>query len=526
MTSPDRTGEPSRRYVPEWINPVTARGLTLLVAGLVALTAKAFTERVLQWIVIVALVVLGLATVWSAVRTESRRYLELLTGALYLATAAFLVVFADPAVGVIAKAIGFVFGLVGFGVILRALRSRRVDENWVFNTVRGTIYIAAGVLIAVLPETIAGSLVLVVASAAIVTGAIMLAIGVTDPDASDVSPGDLGAFAKEWLSERDLGEEMRGEVIDSLYFEAPDSVQKQVGFWVLLVLSVAIATLGILADSTAVVIGAMLVAPLMTPIMGVSAGIVNGWVRRVSTSFATVVGGVVVAIGVSWLIATWTPQLIALSSNTQVLSRVSPTLIDMMIAVAAGAAGAYATIDKRVSSSITGVAIAVALVPPLAVVGVTLQDGAGSDALGAFLLFATNLVSIILVASIVFVVGGLAPIDQMRENSDKMRTIIGTVLLGAMIIIVPLAFTSEGIIVSANRQSEAQQLTSAWIGGEPGLRINRVSVRGTTVEVVITGQGDLPPIATLEESLQKEFTEQVEVIVEYFPSERLTSADQ
>lgn len=241
----------------------------------------------------------------------------------------------------------------------------------------------------------------------------------TDPDASDISPGELGAFAKDWLTERDLGDDMRDEVVDNLFFEDPDSVQKQVGFWVLLVLSVAIATLGVLADSTAVVIGAMLVAPLMTPIMGVSVAIVNGWMRRVSTSFATIVGGVAVAIGVSWIIAAWTPQLIPLSSNTQVLSRVSPTLIDLMIAVAAGAAGAYATIDKRVSSSITGVAIAVALVPPLAVVGVTLKDGSGSDALGAFLLFATNLVSIILVASVVFLVGGSHRLKACGKTPPK-----------------------------------------------------------------------------------------------------------
>jgi len=270
----------------------------------------------------------------------------------------------------------------------------------------------------------------------------------------------------------------------------------------------------------------MLVAPLMTPIMGVSAGIVNGWMRRVSTSMATVVGGVLVAIAASWIIAAWTPQLIPLSSNSQVLSRVSPTLIDMMIAVAAGAAGAYATIDKRVSSSITGVAIAVALVPPLAVVGVMLYAGEGSDALGAFLLFLTNLVSIILVASIVFLVGGLAPISEMRANSDKMRTIIGTVLLGALIIIVPLAFTSSGIIVSAARQSTAQSVTDDWISSNEAMRVNRVSVSGSDVSVVVTGEGDLPSVQDLERDLEAAYEEDVTVTVEFFPSQVVTSNDQ
>ncbi|KAA3638966.1 MAG: DUF389 domain-containing protein [Armatimonadetes bacterium] len=526
MTTPPKTPTDPHPYLPDWVNPVTMRGLVLVLAGLITLTFPSFSEKMLQWVVVGALVVLGASTLWSALRSKPTKYVDIAIGIAYLAVGIGLAVFSEAAVGVIAKAIGVVMAIVGLGIIVRVLRHRRSDINWTFNVVRGGLYIAAGLVVAVLPDAIASSLILAAAAGAIILGALTLAIGLTEPDASDISPGDLGAFAKEWLTERDLGDDMRDEVVDSLFFEEPGSVQKQVGFWVLLVLSVAIATLGVLADSTAVVIGAMLVAPLMTPIMGVSAAIVNGWMRRVSTSFATIVGGVGVAIGVSWIIAAWTPQLIPLSSNTQVLSRISPTLIDLMIAVAAGAAGAYATIDKRVSSSITGVAIAVALVPPLAVVGVTLKDGSSSDALGAFLLFATNLVSIILVASVVFLVGGLAPIESMRENSAKMRTIIGTVLLGALIIIVPLAFTSEGIIVSAARQSTAQRLTREWLKPETEMTVNRVTVDGSDIAVVISGKGTLPSIETLESDLESQFNEEVTVTVEYFPSEILTSDSQ
>jgi uncharacterized hydrophobic protein (TIGR00271 family) len=354
----------------------------------------------------------------------------------------------------------------------------------------------------------------------------MIAIGATSPDAGDIGPGELTAFARGWLADRDLGEEMRENVVDNLFFEPPDRTQKKVGFWVLLVLSVTIATLGILADSTAVVIGAMLVAPLMTPIMAVSAGIVNGWVKRVSTAFATVAGGVVVSIAVAWIVASWAPQLIPFESNSQILSRTSPTLIDMMIAVAAGAAGAYATIDRRVSSSITGVAIAVALVPPLGVVGVALRETAYSDAGGAFLLFLTNLVGIILMASVVFLIGGLAPVSSFRENREKMKTVVLTVLLGAMIIIVPLAFTSEGILVSASRQGDAQRITSVWIEPVPTLRVNRVDVNGREVSVVVTGEGTLPSVDELEIRLEAAFNDDVVVVVEFIPTERVTSDNQ
>jgi uncharacterized membrane protein len=208
------------------------------------------------------------------------------------------------------------------------------------------------------------------------------------------------------------------------------------------------------------------------------------------------------------------------------VSRVSPTLLDMLIALAAGAAGAYATVDKRVSASITGVAIAVALVPPLAVVGVTLTTGAYPEAFGAFLLFLTNLVSIILAASIVFVLTGFAVIGRLRENQERMKTVFATVLLGAMIILVPLAFTSEGILTSASRQSSARDVTEAWLEDAEGLQLNRVEVEGNEVSVIITGEGEVPLIAVLNTGLSEKFGTPTTALIEFFPSQRLTVIDQ
>lgn len=165
-------------------------------------------------------------------------------------------------------------------------------------------------------------------------------------------------------------------MIDNLYFEPPDSTRKQVGFWVLLVLSATIATLAILADSTAVVIGAMLVAPLMTPILGVSSGIVN---RRV---------------------------------------------------------------------------------------------------------------------------------------------------LGPLIVMVPLAFTSEGILTSVSRQSSAQAVTEEWLGEQSNLRLNKVEVRHNEVDIVITGEGDIPSVSRLNEDLSESFGTRTIAVVEYFPSQRRTAENQ
>jgi uncharacterized membrane protein len=198
----------------------------------------------------------------------------------------------------------------------------------------------------------------------------------------------------------------------------------------------------------------------------------------------------------------------------------------MMIAVAAGAAGAYATVDKRVSSSITGVAIAVALVPPLGVVGVTLVSGHYGDAAGAFVLFLTNLVSIILAASVVFILTGFALVTRLRENRDRMKTVIVTVVLGALIVLVPLAFTSEGILTSASRQSLARTVTEEWLVDQDGLQLNRLEVRGTEVAVIISGEGDIPPISVLNKELSESFGAPTVARIEYFPSHVLTESNQ
>jgi len=198
----------------------------------------------------------------------------------------------------------------------------------------------------------------------------------------------------------------------------------------------------------------------------------------------------------------------------------------MLIALAAGAAGAYATVDKRVSASITGVAIAVALVPPLGVVGVTLTAGAYLDAFGAFLLFLTNLVSIILAASIVFVLTGFAVISRLRENRDRMKTVMVTVVLGAMIVLVPLAFTSEGILTAASRQTLARDVTEAWLADELGLELNRVEVKGSDVVVIVTGEGDIPLISLLDTELSASFGAPTAAEVVFFPSQHLTADNQ
>jgi uncharacterized hydrophobic protein (TIGR00271 family) len=509
-----------------YLNNSTVRGVVLIGLGLFALAAPKASHFLLGLSVAIALVTFGATQIRSALRSRPAHWVGILVGILYFAGAAALVLRTDQTIELIALVVGVVLIARGFLAAYAAIQVRGTEPSWTYKMTRGFFWSALGMIVLIVPDAIIGAIIFAVAGAAFIAGAVSLSVGIAVAHDVDVNPDiETMSFLREWFGQRDVGDTMRATVVDNLFFEDPEHVQKQVGFWVLLILSTAIATLGIMADSTAVVIGAMLVAPLMTPIMGVSVAIVNGWPRRVSLSFATIAGGVAVSIGVAWILAAWVPELVPIDANSQIQSRISPTLIDLLIAIAAGAAGAYATIDRRVSSSITGVAIAVALVPPLGVAGIMLKSGEFGDAGGAFLLFLTNLVAIILTASVVFVVGGLVPIGQFKSNRAKTRTTVATVALAALVITVPLFFTSEGIIASASRQSSVQEVTEDWLAESEGISLDRVVVNVDEVTITMSGEGDLPSVAELEASLEEEFGTDIYLDVEYFPSVRITSDD-
>ena len=198
----------------------------------------------------------------------------------------------------------------------------------------------------------------------------------------------------------------------------------RISFFVLLALSCAIATFGLLANSAPAIIGAMIIAPLMTPIMGLSYGVVQASWSQVVRSAITVFLGVAVVIGISFLSARFIEIKVA---GTEMLSRAFPSQLDLGVAMAAGAAGAFSLSRESIRSSIAGVAISVSLVPPLAVAGIGLALGrkatadvglsfrevglfsGGADiAVGAMVLFLTNLAAIIVVAGIVMTLQGYA----------------------------------------------------------------------------------------------------------------------
>ena len=160
------------------------------------------------------------------------------------------------------------------------------------------------------------------------------------------------------------------------------------------------------------------------------------------TLVALVAGGIAIAVAGSWILSRYFPVL-EVTTNSQILSRVSPTTVDLMIALAAGAAGAFAISRPDVSDSLPGVAIAVALVPPLTVIGITLEAAQWDFALGATLLFLTNFVGVIFAAGVTFVLVGFSPWFHVEANRSQINRSYATVVVALLLLAIPLTIAGD-----------------------------------------------------------------------------------
>ncbi len=281
---------------------------------------------------------------------------------------------------------------------------------------------------------------------------------------------------------------------DALFYEGAKRRLNLESFAVLMFFATIIATYGVISDSTATVIGAMIVAPLMTPIMATAAALVMGRMKLAGQSLLIVAGGVIGAIFISWLLGViYTTGIISVTTNSQIVARVSPRLVDLYAALASGAVGAFAMSRKDVANTLPGVAIAIALVPPLAVVGITLSQGAYSDAGGAFLLFLTNFLSILLAGGGVFALLGLSKASMSELVGTARRNAFLLIALGTLLVIIPLATTSINTGKAGILQFHTTKAAQEWLSGSENYELVSVRSSAGAVEVRITGDGDLPP---------------------------------
>lgn len=302
-------------------------------------------------------------------------------------------------------------------------------------------------------------------------------------------------------------------------------------FLVLTLSSCIIATLGLVMNSAAVIIGAMIIAPLMLPLRGMALGALEGDGELLRYSLITLSMGTMVAVLMSGLVG-GIVSVPASSFGSEILNRTQPNLTDLMVAIAAGGISGFAKIRRQLSDALAGTAIAVALMPPLCVVGISLSQGYWSASGGAFLLYLTNLLGITLACLLVFVWGGYA-VDPKR-----MRWALGWFSGLTAILVIPLFislsnFIRQRHIEAAIKQSLRQETIT--VGQQTNLIFlemywNPFPWQKTVPTIVLTVEANEPVTPTqvrlVEKFLRERFDQPFRLVFRVSQFQEVTSTEK
>ncbi|MDH6238157.1 DUF389 domain-containing protein [Cryobacterium sp. CG_9.6] len=312
---------------------------------------------------------------------------------------------------------------------------------------------------------------------------------------------------------------------DATFFDGPRSRQRYSRFWLLLILSTIIASAGVVGDSTATVIGAMIVAPLMTPILGVTLATVIGDRSNLVRSLLLVLAGAATALAIGYLVGLVVVNDVLANTNAQVAARVTPRLIDLLAALATGVVGSVALVRKDISDTLPGVAIAISLVPPLAVAGLALESGSVRESLGAVLLFVTNVVAIIgtgIIVASLYGVTRLARTDGQASASLRNPLLLLAVML--VIIGTPLAATSTAIATRTLAEQSVKKTADEW-AARSGWFVTAITSQDTELIVNVEGLLPLPNTETLRVALQAAGVDVNRVTVKLVPGDSVSLSD-
>ncbi|MCH8538413.1 MAG: TIGR00341 family protein, partial [Alkalimonas sp.] len=269
------------------------------------------------------------------------------------------------------------------------------------------------------------------------------------------------------------------EEFKDLFIALRESAKATPSYLTLMLLATLLATFGLFANSTPVIIGAMILAPLMGPIISMALGTLRQDEGLMFTSARSIGLGTALSIACA-VLATW---LIPLNTiNSEIAARISPTLLDLGVAVVSGVAGAYAHARAEVAKSLAGVAIAVALVPPLAVAGIGLGWGDFTVFWGAFLLYLTNLVGIVLAAVLTFLFLGYSPFHRARRG-------LALTFLLVLVLSIPLALSFSHMVQEGRIKQELEgivlndiQLRHVQVRPGKPTRVSLTMVSSSTID--------------------------------------------
>lgn len=498
-----------------------------LLLGLgIAIAILAWPRRTNDVFVVLLALLLALFSaqmLHDALRLRPRDWPTVVSSTLGVAVAVLLMLEPERAIESVGRAVAILVVLFALSDFIRTLRRRRAAGGgpFVWPIAKLTAFLAFGAVLAAYP----GELLVITTSAFAAVWGIIAVLTLTQVlTAPEDEHLDLDHhLVWEWLATRTRTPVDRRLLYRKILFEGPDLTRRLVSFIALMSFAAVIAATGIINDSTAVVIGAMLVAPLMTPIMGMAISVVMGWPNRLLRSSAITLAGILLTIGISYLLTRTAPITFDPATNGQIVSRTDPTVLDLITATAAGAAGAYGLSRRDVSDALPGVAISISLVPPLSVAGIAWAEEEWSAGAGALLLFTTNFLAIVVMGGLVFVMTGITPIAQVAKNRQRVRTATAGIAALAGIVLGGLLLNGSEITANAFEAGTVRDVTKEWLEDSPNHDLVETRLDGDAITVVLIGPpSDLPDPDTLHAALEEELGHEVSTEVRIVLQRRIS----
>ena len=261
-----------------------------------------------------------------------------------------------------------------------------------------------------------------------------------------------------------------------LFTKLRSSAQMHVSYMLLLVVSVLMATIGLFQNSSPTIIGAMILAPLMAPIISFSMGAIRFDKALISQSLKTIFYSILIALAASAFLA-WALPFVHITQ--QMSMRTHPTLLDLAVAILSGIVAAYGFSNSKVGESLAGVAIAVALVPPLCVAGIGLGWESWQIFADAFLLFLANIAGIVFAAGLMFYILGYS-------STKYISTAFIIKFLMLALIAIPLWISSSSLIVDEKIYKELEQSQNiALLKNKVAIQVAKIEHKSGTTFVFI-----------------------------------------
>ena len=322
-----------------------------------------------------------------------------------------------------------------------------------------------------------------------------------------------------------LASDMRGSLISDI----KSSASPNFDFFLLVILSCSIATLGLITDSAAVIIGAMLLAPLMSPIIGIGLASITGDEKLLKSSAIALLIGAVLAIVLSFLVTLinrFLPFVTLQVLPGEILARTRPSPIDLMIALSGGLAAAYALTRPNLSAALPGVAIATALMPPLCTIGIGIALNRWDVAGGATLLFITNAITIAFASALIFFLRGFGGKVKKTDKNIPRNLIISLSLV--IVLLVPLSLISIKFFREATENRLINTVISDQINNIPNASLVDISIvhSDDTLDLIVTIRTNkaltYEEVVALQENIVDEMDQPVSLKVEQVIAEELS----